>query len=105
MDTINLEPNDKKDLLELLDYALEKKLETEPELKGTQRWDDRPYWKLRIYQLKKLVNGYQTGSSYIQSSLSSEEPTERQKAKMRYKESLVSDIDDLLNYKEEHKEF
>lgn len=36
METIELSPNDKKDLLELLDYAKEKKLEEDLKLSNRQ---------------------------------------------------------------------
>lgn len=99
METINLDPLDKKDLLYLLDYAFKKKQEEEPDLKGSKRWDDRAYWKMRIYQIKALVNGYQKQGSYIQSSMLT---MQRNTPK---KDSIESDIDDLLDYKQENREF
>ena len=56
MITIYIEPNDKADLVELLDYALKKKIE-EGNFDRKGNWNDSGYWKIRIPQLKRLVGG------------------------------------------------
>ena len=53
MITIYIEPNDKADLVELLDYALKKKIEDDLE----NSWKDSEYWRIRIPQLQQLVAG------------------------------------------------
>lgn len=68
MTEIKLSPFDKKDLLELLDYALEKKLEEEPKDERF-KWDNSGWYKLRVYQLKRLINGEKVYDNLIQSSL------------------------------------
>ena len=65
---IKLSPLDQKDLLELLEYALKKKLEEKP-ITGRHKWDDSGWYKLRVYQLKKIIKGYRPYSSIYQSSL------------------------------------
>lgn len=52
---IHLEPNDKADIIELLDYALKKKIEDD--LSKRIVWTDSGYWKIRIPQLMELVGG------------------------------------------------
>lgn len=71
MTEINLSPNDQKDILELLDYALEKKQEEKIGTTNATKWDDRKYWQLRVPQLKALINGYKGYSSIYQSSMGS----------------------------------
>lgn len=60
---IEISPNDQKDIIDLLDYALEKKKED----------DDKEaypkYWEIRIPQLKKLINEYEPYNNIVQSSL------------------------------------
>jgi hypothetical protein len=75
MTEIELEPNDREDLLQLLDYALLKKLE-EPQ----GRWGMGNYWKIRIPQLKMIVKGYKVNNIY-KSSMG----------------GLVGDIEDEIN--------
>lgn len=69
MITINLSPNDRDDILELLDYALECKLKEPPEKIGRwEKWDNSGYWKLRVPQLKKLIKGSKLNETVYQSS-------------------------------------
>ena len=65
---IKLSPLDQKDLLELLEYALEKKLEEKP-ITGRHKWDDSGWYKLRIHQLRQIVEGKQVYDTIYQSSL------------------------------------
>lgn len=69
MTEIQLSPNDRDDILELLDYALKKKLEEPPERKGRYTWDNSGYYKLRIGQLKQLIKGKRVYDTISQSSL------------------------------------
>lgn len=97
METIELNPLDKKDLLEVLDYA-----KTQKELhkiKQTGKWDDTRYWCMRIDQLKSIVNGYKTHGSFIQSSYRTIdcEMSQKEKNKMKYLKSLESDIEDVFD--------
>lgn len=77
---IKLSPLDQKDLLELLEYALKKKLEEKP-ITGRHKWDDSGWYKLRIEQLRLLVEGKKVYDTIYQSSLS----------------GLVKEIEDGLN--------
>ena len=55
MITIYIEPNDKADLVEILEYALKRKIE-----EGTfsnDGWNDTGYRKIRIPQLEQLLAG------------------------------------------------
>lgn len=61
---IELEPLEQKDLLEMLDYALDQKILNRPINKGSYKWDDTNYWKIRINQLKQKLNGMNTNSIY-----------------------------------------
>ena len=69
MTEVQLSPNDRDDILELLDYALEKKLEEEPTRYGKYKWDNRGYYKLRIPQLKRLIRGEKIYNDIRQSSM------------------------------------
>lgn len=69
MANLTISPNDQKDILDLLDYALQKKLEEEPKTNSQTKWDDRKYWKLRVPQLKALINGRRIYDTIYQSSL------------------------------------
>ena len=69
MTEIQLSPNDRDDILELLDYALQKKLEEPPERKGRYTWDNSGYYKLRVHQLKQLIKGKKIYGDVRQSSL------------------------------------
>lgn len=60
---IEISPNDQKDILDLLDYALEKKKE------DTDKEAYPKYWEIRIPQLKDLINEYEPYNNVIQSSL------------------------------------
>ena len=68
MTEVQLSPNDRDDILQLLDYALEKKLEEPPERQGRYSFNYSGYWKERIPQLKRLICGKKNFSLY-QSSL------------------------------------
>ena len=60
---IEISPNDQKDILDLLDYALEKKKE------DIDKEAFPKYWEIRIPQLKDLINEYQPYNNIVQSSL------------------------------------
>ena len=62
---IEVEPLDQKDLLEILDYALENYIK---EQKNGKRKDAK-WYELRIGQLKKLINGRNVQDSIYKSSL------------------------------------
>lgn len=66
---IQISPNDRDDILELLDYALKKKLEEPPEKHGRYTWDNSGWYKLRIYQLTQIIKGKQVYDTIYQSSL------------------------------------
>lgn len=78
MTEVQLSPNDRDDILELLDYALQKKLE---EPRGKQPFNMGGYWLLRIPQLKDLVKGKKIYDSIKQSSMG----------------GLARDIEDVYN--------
>lgn len=72
MERIELSPLDKKDLLELLEFAkLYKEMTRPAERKGTSgyKWDDYKWWCMRIEQLKAVINGRNVSDSLIGSSL------------------------------------
>lgn len=99
MDRIEISPNDKQDLLELLEYA---KLKHNQEKSTDKRdhWNDAGWWNIRIEQLKMIIKGYVPHTSYIQSSYTTidKELTQSEKAKIRYRDSLSNDIMDLMDY-------
>lgn len=66
---IKLSPLDQKDLLELLEYALQKKLKEPPEKRGRYTWDESGWYKLRIYQLSQIIKGKKVYDTICQSSL------------------------------------
>lgn len=66
---IELEPLEQKDILEMLDYALEQKRLNRPINKGSNKWDDTKYWEIRISQLKALINGKNIRNGIYSSSL------------------------------------
>lgn len=106
MDKIELNPLDKKDLLEVLDYAINQKEINRPvrvTKRGKTKWDDTTYWIMRIKQLKKVINGYSTEGSYIQSSMTTIdfEPKQKEKEKMRYRNNLERDISNVFDSKNE----
>lgn len=58
---VEMSPNDQKDILDLLDYALKyKHLDKEGYPK---------YWELRIPQLKAIINGLQPYDPGVQSTM------------------------------------
>jgi hypothetical protein len=79
MEKIELSPLDKKDLLELLDYAKEQKIANKPEIKlqRANRWDDTNFWLLRISQLKAVINGKPIYDNTVKSSMPDFEITDR----------------------------
>ena len=60
---IKLEPNDQQDIIDLLNYALEKKIEE------NDKQVPPAYWKLRVPQLRKLIRGLHVYDTIYQSSL------------------------------------
>lgn len=95
---IELSPFDKKDILELLDYASKMKQEHRPELKGTNKWDDTDYWVMRIEQLKQIVNGRNTNRSLYGSTLPEPEPLPEDKAREYYRRKRKEN--DIFNGKD-----
>lgn len=93
MEVVYLEPLDKKDLLEILDYALEKKHNETTKYHTQAKWSDVKWWDIRIEQLKKLINGYDPHNTIIRSSYGAIQ----QGAK---KNKLESDIEDVFDSKE-----
>lgn len=71
MERIELSPLDKKDLLELLEYAKLFKEMTRPSKTANHlyKWDDYNWWCMRIEQLKAVINGRNVSDSLIGSSL------------------------------------
>ena len=56
METIELSPLDKKDLLELLEYARKWQLSGKKVAKNSiENWDDTKWWLMRIEQLEMLI--------------------------------------------------
>ena len=105
MEKIELNSYDKKDLLELLDYACEKKLKEKVPKKVLEKWDEKNYWKMRIEHLKRIINGYTNSGSYIQSSYQTidTELRPREKQQRRYRESIENDLVDFIDYMDEKK--
>lgn len=99
MNRIEISPNDKKDLLELLDYAQKKKKEDDERKDKRDHWHDSEYWRIRIDQLKMIVNGYVT-QPHIQSSMRTMQTplSQKEKAHLRYQQSIESELDDLMDY-------
>ena len=72
MERIELSPLDKKDLLELLEYAKSYKEMFRPvnkNKKNNYKWDDYNWWCMRIEQLKAVINGRNVSDSLVGSSL------------------------------------
>lgn len=72
MERIELSPLDKKDLLELLEFAKLYKEMTRPadrNKKSSYKWDDYNWWCMRIEQLKAIINGRNVSDSLVGSSL------------------------------------
>ena len=65
---IKLSQLDQKDLIELLNYALEKKKE-EPKETGKHHWDNTGWYEIRVHQLKQIVKGRKVYDTIYQSSL------------------------------------
>lgn len=100
MNRIELSAYDKEDLLKILEYAKGKFEEDRKNKVKTKydKWDDSTWWEIRIDQLRMVINGYVSTPS-IQSSLTSDIPSNlKEKQQWRYKQSLESDLDDLIDY-------
>lgn len=69
---IEMSPNDKKDLIRILNFAY-KRLEyhyTHKKIKNHfDQWDDSKYWMIRIEQIKAVINGRNISDSLVKSSL------------------------------------
>ena len=102
MDRIEISPNDKKDLLELLDYAKIKKQEDDNHKDKRDHWVDSNYWKIRIEQLKMIIKGY-VPTPHIQSSMQTFDKHLNKKEMRRLREDMQSEIIDLMDYFEEKK--
>ena len=60
---VEMSPNDQKDILDLLDYALRyKELDNDKE-------SPYKYWEIRIPQLKAVINGLEPYEPNIQSTM------------------------------------
>ncbi len=106
METIELSPLDKKDLLELLEYAKKWQLSGKKAAKNSiENWDDTKWWLMRIEQLEMLIKGRNVQNSYIQSTYETidYEMNLRDKNKLRYRKSLEEDIIDVFDSKKETK--
>lgn len=100
MNRIELSAYDKEDLLKILEYAKGKFEEDRKNKVKTKydKWDDSTWWEIRIDQLRMVINGYVSTPS-IQSSITSDIPSNlKEKQQWRYKQSLESDLDDLIDY-------
>ncbi len=69
MTVVELDPNDRDDILQLLDYALEKKRLEKPDKYGRWNYSLKGYWEIRIPQLKELIKGRKVHNGIFQSSL------------------------------------
>lgn len=65
---LEINPLDQKDIIELLEYALAKKLEEGEEVSGRHHWDSRGYYRMRIPQLIMIMNGKNVSPGIYQSS-------------------------------------
>ena len=65
---IQISPNDRDDILELLDSALEYK-RLEKSKHSQQRFSTVGYWEIRVPQLKQLINGRKVYDSIMKSTL------------------------------------
>ena len=90
---IELSPNDKKDLLKLIDICLKHK-----EIFVYDRTNWVKWWEIRLEQLIQVINGYQY-SSYVSSSMETMERDKDQKEKLHqyYLDHLEGDILNVLN--------
>ena len=72
MDKLYFSPLDKKDLLELLEYARLYKEMNRPVKKPGRKlsvWDDYTWWCMRIDQLKAIINGRNMDDPLFRSSM------------------------------------
>ena len=99
MERIELNPLDKKDLLELLEYAKKQKELNRPEKTDRHYWDDTNWWLLRIEQLEMIINGESVSGSYIQSSFQTmnTEMSQEEKQRWRYRNGLENEIFDVFD--------
>lgn len=95
---IEMNPNDQKDILDMLKYASEMKEQNKPLLKGSNKWDDSKYWIMRIEQLKEIVNGRNDSYSLYTSSLPTPMPTKEEKSKQKYQRMKLEN--DIFNGKD-----
>ena len=65
---IEISPNDRDDILELLDCALEYKKQQKTTHKQ-QHFNTTGYWEMRIPQLKQLISGRRVYDSIMRSTL------------------------------------
>ena len=66
---IEISPYDQKDLLELLDFALEMKKITRPKNKTKGNFNDYGFWEIRIPQLKYIISGKDVSPAIYKSAL------------------------------------
>ena len=105
MDRINLNPLDKKDLLELLEYARQKKLEDDINSTRKDHFRMGKYWDMRIEQLKDIVNGSIVDIGIQSTMRTMQNPlTKKEKAHFKYMKNVERDIIDLMDYIESKKE-
>ncbi len=103
MGAIELSPLDKKDLLELLEYAKKQKSIKKPPRNSVEHWDDSNWWIMRIEQLEMVINGKNVQNSLIQSSYGTIdcEMSSSDKSKLKYRKSLEEDIFGIFDNQEE----
>ena len=70
---IVISPNDRDDILELLECALEYKRQEQPS-HSQQHFNTTGYWELRVPQLKQLISGRKVYGSIYQSTITWERP-------------------------------
>lgn len=90
---IEISPNDKKDLLQLIDICNKHK-----EIFVYDHSNYINWWTLRLEQLKQVINGYQY-NSYVKSSIETFDRDLERKEKQHqyYLNHLEEDILDVLN--------
>lgn len=103
MGAIELSPLDRKDLLELLEYAKKQKRIKKPPRNSVEHWDDTEWWMMRIEQLETIIKGKNVQNSFIQSSYETidYEMSLSDKNKLKYRKSLEEDIFGIFDNKEE----
>lgn len=69
MALIEITPNDRDDMIQLLNYALDKKRKEKPEGKFGSTWNDSKYWEIRIPQLKLVLQGKMQNNVVYRSSM------------------------------------